>query len=393
MVAEFNPSLESLTLVISALTKPQDFSKGQQIHCHALKSGKFDIILQSSLVDFYAKCADLSSCFSLFEDSKTENRDIPWVAMMRAFVQNGKFTQVIDLHHNMLSLGFEPSVDALSCLITACSNLGALLFGKAVHSYLIRHLLSADFKTETFGTSLLSMYAKCGILPLAWRCFKNMACRDTIAWSAMIEAFAIHGIGLKALELFNQMIEEGTKPNSTTFLSLLSCCSHSGLLSEGCQLFCLMTQKFSIKPQLSHYTCMVDLLARAGKLIEALNLIHSMEMRPDGRIWGALLASCRVHQNLNIGSYAAQRLFKLEPENMGYHIVSSAIHANPSVEAEQIWKFMNEMEFKGRPGWSFFEEKGGFSIFVAGDYSHLQMQEIYRVLSCLGKNMEENYYL
>lgn len=372
MMAELYPSPESLTLVISALSKLRELRMGQQIHCYAVKHGQIDMVLQASFMSFYAQCADLASSFSLLQEFGKINSSIPWIVMMWAFVQSGQSRQAISLFQRMRNLGFKPKADALRCLVTAYTHLGALLQGKVIHGYLIRHQCSAESEAGRLETSIHNMYAKCGNIILARRCFDNMVYRDILAWSSMIESYSIHGMGLEAIKLFHQMQEAGVNPNSITFLSLLSSCSHSGLVNEGCQVFSSMTENFGIKAELSHYTCMVDLLARAGKLTEALNLIHSMHVKPDGRIWGALLASCRVHGNVNIGEYAAQRLFELEPDNVGYHIILSNIQAggNQWAKAERIWKSMDEIEFKGRRGWSSIEEKGGFSFFVVADYSH-----------------------
>ena len=90
----------------------------------------------------------------------------------------------------------------------------------------------------------------------------------------MIEAFTIHGHGKQALSLFNQML--GVKPNEVTFLSLLSACSHSGLVSEARELFDCMTKRFRLAPELGHYTCLVDILGRSGNLEEALQVISNM---------------------------------------------------------------------------------------------------------------------
>ncbi|KAH0461438.1 hypothetical protein IEQ34_009013 [Dendrobium chrysotoxum] len=365
MMAELYPSPETLTLVISALSKCREHRMGQQIHCYAVKRGQIDMVLQASFMDFYAQCEDLASSFSLLEEIGKLNSSTPWIVMMWALVQSGQFIQAISLFQKMQNLGFEPNTDAMRCLVTAYTHLGALLLGKVIHGYLVRHQLSAEAEAERLETSILNMYAKCGNITCARRCFDNMVYKDIVTWSSMMESYAIHGMGLEAIKLFHQMQEAGVSPNSITFLSLLSSCSHSGLLNEGCQVFSSMIENFGIKADLSHYTCMVDLLARAGKLTEALNLIHSMDVKPDWRIWGALLASCRVHRNINIGECVAQRMFELEPANAGYHIILSNMQAGGDqwAKSERIWKNIKEIEFKGRPGWSCIEEKGGFSFF------------------------------
>ena len=113
----------------------------------------------------------------------------------------------------------------------------------------------------------------------------------------MIEGCGAHGLGLEALQLFHLMVEEAVEPNGVTFLSLLSSCSHYGLLMEGYGVFFSMKWRYGIELDLNYYTCIVDLLGRSGKLKEALAIILKVVAFPDSRIWGALLAAFSVHGN------------------------------------------------------------------------------------------------
>lgn len=85
-----------------------------------------------------------------------------------------------------------------------------------------------------------------------------------------------------------------------------------------------MNTEHSIKPRVEHYACVVDLLARVGRLVEAKELIDQMPMQAGPSIWGALLAACRSHCNLEI---AAIKLFVLEPENSGNYVLLSNMYA------------------------------------------------------------------
>ncbi|KAF3453143.1 hypothetical protein FNV43_RR03578 [Rhamnella rubrinervis] len=82
-------------------------------------------------------------------------------------------------------------------------------------------------------------------------------------------------------------------------------------------------QAQNIKPTQMHYACMVDLLGRAGLMEEAAELIEGLPIAPDANVWGALLGACRIHGNVELGSWAAEHLFKLKPEHCGYYILLS----------------------------------------------------------------------
>lgn len=147
----------------------------------------------------------------------------------------------------------------------------------------------------------INMYSKCGGLADAHAVFGGMLWRDAIAWISMITGFALHGDARSAIEMFNEMMETGYKPNGVTFISLLYACSHAGMVEEGKQLFKSMAVEHDIEPKLEHYGCMVDLLGRAKLIHKAYKLIESMPFRPNAVVWGTLLGECRIHGDVELG--------------------------------------------------------------------------------------------
>ncbi|THG07325.1 hypothetical protein TEA_006681 [Camellia sinensis var. sinensis] len=131
----------------------------------------------------------------------------------------------------------------------------------------------------------------------------------------MIAAYAHHGCGGEAISLFKEMLNLGIKPNDVTYVGLLAACSHAGLVDEGLKYFDELIKDKSIQVQEDHYSCLVDLCGRAGRVKEAFDFIQRHPIEPSGSVWGAFLTGCYVHRNTNMGKLAAKRLFELEPEN------------------------------------------------------------------------------
>lgn len=104
----------------------------------------------------------------------------------------------------------------------------------------------------------------------------------------------------------------GFKPDDITVVSLLTACSHGGLVSEGQEYFDAMERNYGIKPKKEHYACMIDLLGRTGLLEEAYKLITNMPMQPCEAAWGALLSACRMHGNVELARLSALNLLSLE---------------------------------------------------------------------------------
>ncbi|XVE95659.1 hypothetical protein REPUB_Repub02eG0117700 [Reevesia pubescens] len=94
-----------------------------------------------------------------------------------------------------------------------------------------------------------------------------------------------------------------------------------------------MYRDHGIEAKMEHYSCMVNLLGRSAKLDEAYATIKQMPFEPNACVWGALLSSFRLHNNVSLGEIAARNLFEREPSNPGNYILLSNIYASKA-----MWK-------------------------------------------------------
>jgi pentatricopeptide repeat protein len=178
--------------------------------------------------------------------------------------------------------------------------------------------------------------------------------KDVICWNAMISGYGMNGYAESAVEIFKLMEESNARPNEITFLALLSACAHAGLVDDGKNLFSKM-QSYSVKPNLKHYTCMVDLLGRSCNLEEAEELVLSMPIAPDSGVWGALLSACKTHNQIEMGIRIAKHAIDSEPENDGYYIMMANMYSSIGrwEEAENVRKTMKDRCLRGKKaGWS-----------------------------------------
>ncbi|CAL1385784.1 unnamed protein product [Linum trigynum] len=391
MQLEVAVSSETLTSVITALGKAWYLTEGKKLHSLAIKLGLKDNVLMTSLLDFYAKCGKLESAAALFTEISHKS-SITWNAMMSGFIQNEFFQQAIDIFREMQAEGIQPGAETLGTLVDACARLTAFHLGKEIHGYIIKNLIPNSAAQEhhlSLISQILNMYIKCGSISSARQLFDRMPTKDIVAWTSMIDGYGVHGRGIEALNLFDRMLEEtSVTPNSITILSLLSSCSHSGLVREGCKLFVALKHEYGIQPSLDHYTCLVDLLGRSGNLKEAMSMILKMEFGcADGRIWGALLAAARTHGDRRVAEYAAGKVLEMEPDGVGYYTLLSNVRAGGGewIEAEEVRRGVREKMLRKEPGWSFLEGRIGMENenhhrFVSGDRSHVRIEEICEVL-------------
>ena len=193
------PSCETLTSVVAAFAEHRFLLQGKKLHSFAVRSGLMDTVLVASFVDFYAKCGELMSSVQLFEQFKGE-------AATYGQPCSGPLSTMFERMMNSFCF---PSADVLRRIVICYTEIGAFKFGKAAHGYIIRNNYAAESKSCALETSIVRLYAKCGYILLAKRCFTKILHKDIVTWSSMIEAFTIHGLGKEALTLFNQMLEEG----------------------------------------------------------------------------------------------------------------------------------------------------------------------------------------
>ncbi|XP_057835649.2 pentatricopeptide repeat-containing protein At5g66520 isoform X2 [Cryptomeria japonica] len=364
-----------------------------------------DVVSWTALIAGYAQNGgDATEALVLFHQMQQDGVVSDPIAAMSAlhacsrlgnleqgYAQNGYGTEALEMFDQMKMTEVEPNSSTMVSVLLACAHLGALQQGKQFHDYIIR---SGFDSSVLVGTSLVDMYCKCGRVDIARQVFDKMPERNVISWSAMIAGYGMHGLGEDAVALFSQMQQTDLKPDHVTFVSLLSACSHAGLVKEGWQFFECMRRDYCILPVEKHYACMVDLLGRAGCLDEAKELIREMPLKPNAGVWGALLGACRIHGDIKLGELAAEHLFELEPQNSGVFILLSNIYAAAGKwdAAAKVRKMMKERRVKKTPGCSLIEMNHKVHAFCTGDRSHPQSEQIYAMLETLSRQMEEAGY-
>eukprot|EP00257_Ricinus_communis_P027689 XP_025015103.1 putative pentatricopeptide repeat-containing protein At3g11460, mitochondrial [Ricinus communis] len=352
---------------------------GMSIHGFCVKFGLvMDMSVGNCLLTMYVKCGEVGSARKLFNDIPGKGL-ITWNAMINGYSQNGLATDVLELYREMELSGVSPDAVTLAGVLSSCAHLGAQSVGREIEE----RMNVCGFASNPFlNNALINLYARCGNLVRARDIFDGMPVKSVVSWTAILGGYGMHGEGETAVKLFNDMIRTGVRPDGTAFVSVLSACSHAGLIDKGLEYFSMMQSKYGLQPGLEHYSCMVDLLGRVGRLQEAQELIKSMEVKPDGAVWGALLGACKIHKNIELAELAFEHVVELEPTNIGYYVLLSNIY-NDAGNLEGMLKvrvMMRERKLKKEPGCSYIEFNGRVHLFFAGDRIHPQSREIYKML-------------
>ncbi|XP_022733928.1 pentatricopeptide repeat-containing protein At1g26900, mitochondrial isoform X2 [Durio zibethinus] len=290
-----NPDIND---VVSWNSLMGDSLGGESLHGHCLKVGFcFDSHLVSALIDMYAKTGNVCLGRRAFDEVVAKDV-ILWNCMISKYAESGLLEESLALLRLMKVKQVKPNSSTLVGLLSACAASEAITLGQCIGSYVEEEGLPLDV---IIGTALVDMYAKCGVLDKAIDVFERMESKDVKSWTAMISGYGIHGLARDAIRLFYRMEEEGFRPNEVTFLTVLSACSHGGLVTEGMNCFDGMIKEYGILPKIEHYGCIIDLFGRAGLLEEAHNFIKRLPIKGDATAWRALLSACRVYGNVELG--------------------------------------------------------------------------------------------
>ncbi|KAK8694245.1 hypothetical protein V6N13_071800 [Hibiscus sabdariffa] len=366
-----------------------------QIHALVLKHRLTnDSSIENALLACYGKCGEIYECEKIFSRMSERRDEVSWNSMISGYIHNELLDKAVNLVWFMMRRGQKLDGFTFATVLSACASVATLERGMEVHACSIRACLESDV---VVGSAIVDMYSKCGRIDYASRFFNMMPLRNVYSWNSMISGYARHGQGDKALELFTRMKLDGQLPDHVTFVGVLSACSHVGLVDEGFSHFNSMKEVYGLPPKMEHFSCMVDLLGRAGELDKIEDFIDTMPMKPNVLIWRTVLgACCRTNgKKTELGRKAAEMLFDLEPQNAVNYVLLANMYASGGkwdgvAEARVA---MKKAAAKKEAGCSWVTMKDGVHVFVAGDKSHPDNDLIYAKLKELNQKMRDAGYV
>lgn len=376
-----SPDTFTFSFTLKACERLQALQKCQELHGSVFKTGfERDCVVCTSLLRCYAGNGLIEVARLVF-DNMSERDLVCWNSMISCYCQADLHLQALEVYERMRSENVMVDEFTLVGLLSCCAHLGAYNLGVLLHR--IANERGFLRKNVYVGNALIDMYAKCGDLGTAFSVFSEMKKRDVLTWNSMITAYGVHGRGKEAIHFFREMLMEGFKPNSITFLGLLGGCSHQGLVKEGVEYFHMMVSTFHLKPGIKHYGCLVDLYGRAGKLQEALQVIKTSPLSQDDPVlWRTLLGSCKVHGNVKIGEIAMNNLVRLGQPNAGDFLLLATIYATQkdAQGVARMRRLIKRQGIKTTPGWTWIEVGNQVHRFAVDDKSHPETDMIYQKL-------------
>lgn len=416
---EVLPDVVTFSILLKACVAVNFLSCGKLVHAHVLVSGlESDLRLGTDILSVYSKCGSLDFAVKQFRLMPWRDAYV-WTAMVDGYLRSGCVAEALDMFGKMRELGMADSVVTWNALMSGLAREGLIcdslfqlyqmqeaslrpdkvslctilpMFGQAAvlkpgqeaHAYVIRNGMELDL---LIISALVDMYAKCGKLVLARCIFEKAVVKDAGLWNAMMAGYGMHGYSDEALSLFHRMRVSDVRPNEITLTCILSACSHGGLVTEGRYIYDIMISEYKIVARQQHYVCMVDMLGRAGYLVDAFLFIKNLPAEPTRDIWGAFLSACKVHSNAKLAEIANENLMKLNSTSVdaGYHVAMSNVYAENGrwSEMAQLRTQMRDVGLKKRVAYSWVEVGNSVHTFSMADESHGHADEIYAMVMSL----------
>ncbi|KAK9215883.1 hypothetical protein WN944_007889 [Citrus x changshan-huyou] len=384
------PNEFTLTSISSVCGTMLSLRVGAQVHSLGIKLGyASNLRVRNSIMYLYLKCGLVDEAQKLFDGMSHVNL-VTWNAMIAGHAQmmdlakddlsahNGG-TEALSIFSKLNSSGMKPDLYTFSSILTICSRLVALEQGEQIHALTLKTGFLSDV---VVGTALVNMYNKCGRIERASRVFVEMSTRTLISWTSMITGFANHSLSHQALQLFEDMLLAGVRPNQVTFVGALAACSNAGMVYEALGYFEMMQKEYKIKPVMDHYMCLIDMFVRLGCIEEAFDFIKKMDFEPNEVIWSVFIAGCRRHGNMELGFYAAEQLLKLKPKDRESYamLLDIFVSAGRWEDVAVVNNLMREEKLSETDDWSWIRIKDKVYSFKPNDGLHPQSAEIFKVL-------------
>eukprot|EP01018_Ginkgo_biloba_P030838 Gb_14966 [translate_table: standard] len=235
---------------------------------------KPDQVTFASVLSACAKCGLIENARNVF-DKMSERSVISWNTMITGYVQTGHREKALKLFGQMQYADVKPDQVTLSSILVACASLGALEYGKQLHTLANRIGLESDLFV---GSALVDMYAKCGSTENARQVFDRMPERDGVAWNSIIAGYGWQVHSEEVLTIFQHMQWVGVRPTEFTFGSIMSVCARLSVLEHGKQVHVHIIGT-GFESNVIVATALIDMYSKCGSIEDAGRVFDNMPER------------------------------------------------------------------------------------------------------------------
>ncbi|KAK9673916.1 hypothetical protein RND81_12G198500 [Saponaria officinalis] len=262
----FRPDVVSVGTILPVCAELRAIREGKEIHGYLVKNGFLpNVALLTSLIVMYSKCGVFQYSRRLFDQMETRNV-IAWTAFIVCCTQNRRPYDALDVFRSMQLSKHRADHVTISSVLGTCSNFRLMKLGKEIHAQILKKSLE---RVPYIVAGLINFYGQCGSIEKAKTLFNLCTNHGSITSTAMISAFGRNNYFTEAIDIFDQLVENGVRPHFNTFDEVLAVCDQAGFADEACRIVQLMTEKYKKSVSKEQYDLVSRLLTRFGRVEEA----------------------------------------------------------------------------------------------------------------------------
>ncbi|CAN0906923.1 Putative pentatricopeptide repeat-containing protein At5g37570 [Linum grandiflorum] len=308
------PSHFTFSSVLNACARLPAVSQGQQVHKRLLQSGHLNNkIVQTALLDMYAKCGCLADASTIF-DGMIHKDIIAFTAIICGYTKMKRMNEAQCLFDTME----EHNVISWTAMVAGYANCGNMEAARELYDQMPE-------KNSVTWVSMIAGYGKCGDVKEARNLFNSILELDASCWAAMLACYAHNGYAKEAIEMYMKMRAAKVKITDVAIVGTVSACTLLGDAALGSSLAAEIEERHIdrgviVSNALIHmqakcgslelawkefnrmkvrdvvtYSTMMAALADHGKSQEALDMLKKMQdegLRPNQVTFVSLLNAC-----------------------------------------------------------------------------------------------------
>ena len=220
-------------------------------------------------------------------------------------------------------------------MLKDCAKKKDICKGSRLHAHILKKGLLE--KSPYLASSLINMYAKCGMLINAQKILRDISIRDVVCWNALITGYVEQRQFQKAVDCMKSMVSEGISPNVVTFICILKACGNMGNVENGRQIHEDIVSRGLLEEDIMLGTALVDMYAKCGAPAKALQLLQELPTQ-DIVGWNALISGYAQQGQAKeaLKCFEQMQEDKISPDDVTLSCVLSACGHSGLIEDAQI---------------------------------------------------------
>ena len=164
------------------------------------------IYVGTALIDMYVECGCITKAQQVFDELSVQDVST-WNVLISGYTENGHGQKALECFEKMKHQGVSPNAITFVNTLRACASIRDNDKGEEIHAKIeSKYLIS---RNPYIRSSLVAMYAKCGLLSKAQKVFDSLPIRDVVSWTVLISGYTEHGHDKESLKCFEKMQFEG----------------------------------------------------------------------------------------------------------------------------------------------------------------------------------------